>query len=243
MGRPIVCVEGIVGSGKTTLCLDLANYLDAQVVLDHTETPALRDVLNRYYVDPEGHALELQLFLLERKTVSVQWALHEARRGVGGQLVLQDRGLAGDYAAAQGRLAMGYMDFTEWRLYSSLYRAAMADSVPPAVLIYLDIDPADALLRVCVPEVGLPELRRQSAAYEETIRAMLDGRHPWSSACVLRVPATTAICGLGLSWYIWSELTARGFDLRPFSGLATSTPESMPPCTSMPLARGRALAG
>lgn len=251
MGRPIVCLEGIMGAGKTTLCLDLANYFDAQVCLEATETPAFQDALRRYYDKPEIHALEFQLFMLERRAVRLQWALHEARRGVHGQVVLQDRGLAGDYVIAAMHRALGNLAPVEWGLYKSMHRAAIANIVPPALVIFLDIDPADAHERIQkrarVPELGLPMdyLKRQRDAYEAMLRDIAEGAHPWADACVLRVPATPSVCGLGLAWHAWELLNSRGYALRPFRGGASATTTTIlePACTSTPLGTARVAAG
>lgn len=251
MGRPTVCLEGIMGAGKTTLCLDLARYLDAQVCLEETETAAFQDALRRYYDKPEAHALEFQLFMLERRALRLQWALHEARRGVHGQVVLQDRGLAGDRVIASMHRALGNLAPVEWHLYDALYQSVVANIIPPDCVIFLDIDPREAHRRIQkrarVPELGLPlsYLQLQRDAYEAMLREIARGTHPWAGACVLRVPASPTVCGLGVAWHVWEHLTTRGYRLRPFgmNESAITTTPSEPASTSIPSDSARAAVG
>ena len=148
MGRPVIAIEGIVASGKTTLCHELARYLDARLCIEDAESPTFVRALQRYYAEPHVRAFEFQIFVLERRSLQLQWALHEARYGECGQAVLQDRSLAGDRCLASVHRSAGNIDRYEWQVYEALWQVIAGAVSAPDVIVYLDIGPELALDRV-----------------------------------------------------------------------------------------------
>ena len=56
-----ICIEGVIGAGKTSLASMLGEYLDARVIYERPdENPFLED----FYTDPPRFAFQTQLFFL-----------------------------------------------------------------------------------------------------------------------------------------------------------------------------------
>ena len=59
-----LCIEGVIGAGKTTLCKLLAEKFNARPVLEYAEE---NPFLSSFYQDRDSHAFQTQLwFLLSR---------------------------------------------------------------------------------------------------------------------------------------------------------------------------------
>jgi len=253
MGRPVIAVEGIIAAGKTTVCRELGCYFDAQICYEDADSPRFREALQRYYAKPKTNALEFQLFVLERRSLQMLWAMHEARQGEFGQVVLQDRSLAGDRVFATLHRNLGNMCFAEWRLYCALWERAVGSVSAPDVLVFLDIDPEAARERMRqrgrrpeVAGVSLDYLKRQRDAYEGLLEDLAMGTHPWGRVPVLRVPAVPSICTLGLAWHLWGVINSAGYSVRPFAQqaeIATTPQISELPSTSIRLASVAASVG
>lgn len=59
-----ICIEGNIGTGKTTLCRKLANICNAELILEEfTDNPFLEN----FYASPERYALQVELFFLSER--------------------------------------------------------------------------------------------------------------------------------------------------------------------------------
>lgn len=155
-----VVVEGPIGVGKTSLARRLAASFNYALL---TETPAENPFLPRFYGNPEGLALPVQLHFLLQRVEQARW-LHDPQQAVGPHVV--------DFMFEKDRLfAELTLDTDELALYRRIVEELRFDPPPPDLVIYLQA-PVDVLIgrirrRGISHEqgIGAGYLRRLSAAY------------------------------------------------------------------------------
>ena len=91
--RPVLWIEGNLGSGKSTFAKEIAQRLGLRLVEEPVET---NPYLELFYAEPSKWAFAMQIFLLHKRYAMQQLASFEAT-GVGGYNgAILDRSLAGD---------------------------------------------------------------------------------------------------------------------------------------------------
>lgn len=147
----VVIVEGLIGSGKTTLSRELGQALNALTLFEPDEkesnaqqgNPYLAD----YYNDSARWSFVLQVHQLQaryRMHLQAQW---HAMQGFGHAVL--DRSYFGDTAFARLQVKSGLMSQREFDTYSSLYQAMTASVLLP---------------NVCVRVLASPEVCNQRVA-------------------------------------------------------------------------------
>lgn len=147
----VVVVEGLIGSGKTTLTRELGEALGENTLVlyepdekggDGGENPYLSD----YYKDPHRWSFTLQVHQLQaryRMHLQAQW---HALQGYGHAVL--DRSYFGDTAFARLQLRDGYMSQREFNTYSSIYHAMTASVLLPQVCLRVLASPEVCQKRV-----------------------------------------------------------------------------------------------
>ncbi|MDR2113218.1 MAG: deoxynucleoside kinase [Candidatus Accumulibacter sp.] len=133
-----IVVEGPIGVGKTTLAERLAEYLDADLLLEQPET---NPFLARFYQDPQRYALQAQLcFLFQRL---------EQMRGLA-QPGLFTHAVISDYLVEKELLFAGLtLGDDEYALYRQIYDRVFQQAGPaPDLVIYLQASPETLIERV-----------------------------------------------------------------------------------------------
>jgi len=135
----VVIVEGLIGSGKTTLSRELGEALGEDTLTlfepDEKENSkgASNPYLADYYADPGRWSFVLQVHQLQaryRQHLQAQW---HALQGFGHAVL--DRSYYGDTAFARLQLADGWMSDREFATYSSIYQAMTANVMLPSVCV------------------------------------------------------------------------------------------------------------
>ncbi len=145
-----IVVDGPIGVGKTSLARKLAARFGAEPLL---EAPGDNPFLERFYADPQRHALAAQLnFLFQRADQVKQLA----------QQNLFSRGVVADFLLEKDRLfAALNLSEDELRLYHKIYGFLQPQSPRPDLVIALQAS-VDTLIE---------RVRQRGIRYEQRISA------------------------------------------------------------------------
>ena len=121
-----IAVEGPIGVGKTSLARRLAASFNYDVLLEKSED---NPFLDRFYSNPEQHALATQLFFLFQRSQQIQ----ELRQGDMFEPVQ-----VADFLMEKDQLfARQNLDEDEYRIYLQVYEHLTIDAPQPDLVIYL----------------------------------------------------------------------------------------------------------
>jgi deoxyadenosine/deoxycytidine kinase len=202
---PLMWVEGIIGCGKTTFCIEVGKRLGFRVICEPVDNAGLNDeaidsierlgfsrntnpYLKPFYKNPQKWAFSMQIYLLHQRYLQQQLAAIEAT-GVGGYKgAILDRSLSGDRVFAKLHRVAGNIEPLDWANYEMCYDNMCRTLLPPTKLIYLDVSPRVALERIKRrkrdAETGIPleYLQDLHRGYDELIREAEYGLLPWAHA-------------------------------------------------------------
>jgi deoxyadenosine/deoxycytidine kinase len=182
---PLLWVEGLIASGKSTLCREVGKRLNLRVI----EEPADENpLLKKFYQDPRQWAFPMQVWLLDRRKLMQQLAALEAT-GIGGyQGAILDRSISGDRVFAKMLWREGHMSEECWHVYESSYDGACRTLLPPTKLLFLDVQPETAHERMKMrgrtaeKTVSLDYLKKLRDGYQELLWEAETGLMPWAHA-------------------------------------------------------------
>jgi len=144
--KKVVIVEGLIGSGKTTLSRELGQALNALTLFEPDEKGDGNPYLADYYSDPKRWSFVLQVHQLQaryRMHLHAQW---HALQGLGHSVL--DRSYYGDTAFARLQLRDGNMSQREFDTYASIYHAMTASVLLPSVCVRVMATPEVCAQRV-----------------------------------------------------------------------------------------------
>ena len=192
--HPVIWVEGSIAAGKSTLCKKLAGLLDLRAFQEPIEV----DYLDKFYKDPKKYAFEFQLRQLARRIGIHQLAQAEALNAIDFSGSLLDRGAPGDRVFCRLHCHYGNITPEQWTTYEILFDQAIGLIRPPALLLYLDVEPEVALERAKNRNRGaesgltLEYLKDLRKGYLDLLAEIESKQHRWSDGIdVLRVPYNT----------------------------------------------------
>jgi deoxyguanosine kinase len=121
-----IVVEGPIGVGKTSLAQKLADHLGADALL---EKPQENPFLEKFYQDPQRHAMSTQLFFLFQR-------INEIREQA--QMDLFRTRTVSDYLFDKDALfARLNLSEDEFKLYQNIYQNLAPNPPVPNLVIYL----------------------------------------------------------------------------------------------------------
>ena len=125
----VICIDGVVGSGKTTLAALLEKKLNLKLYneLANQDTEIL---LDKFYRDRHRWAFTMQIHFLNERFRMIK----EVHKNGGGLL---DRSIFGDKIFASMLHEDGYMSREEFLTYSTLLENMLEHTKPPLLMIYL----------------------------------------------------------------------------------------------------------
>lgn len=141
-----LCIEGVVGAGKTSLCNMLAREVDARLVLEMAEE---NPFLEKFYGDRQSFAFQTQL-----------WFLVSRYRQLSGAIAQQDLFYpvtVSDYIFAKDRIfASVNLSDEEMRLYEQVADVMSESLTRPDLVVYLQAS----------TEVLMRRIERRGRSYE-----------------------------------------------------------------------------
>jgi deoxyguanosine kinase len=143
-----ICIEGVIGVGKTTLTKMLSEWLDARAILERPEeNPFLED----FYSNPQRYAFQLQIFFLlsryRQQMENLQDDLFHSQT-------------ISDYLFAKDRIfAHLNLEDRELLLYNRVASMLEPDIPKPDLVVYLQ----------STPEIILASIKRRGSSFERDI--------------------------------------------------------------------------
>ena len=183
-GKPLVIIEGNIGSGKSTASKEIAARLKLRLL----EEPVDNELLDLFYSDKNRWSFPFQIEMLHRR-----WALQmsaASETNIAGEYAgaILDRSLWGDLVFAWALTQAGIMHPKEWDIYIAAVRNMSMVLFPPTLLLYLSARPETCLERI--KERGRPQekditleyLQTIHHGYQQLVAEAKTGFFPWSHA-------------------------------------------------------------
>lgn len=136
--KNIICIEGVVGAGKTTLGELLAKELSIEFFQEpYIDNP----FLDKFYSNKERYSLLSQMYFLNKRIEIIE----EAFKLNG---CIMDRSIYGDYLFAKMHLKNKFMTEDEFSLYHSFWEKLISVRTNPILIIYLETSVENAMRKI-----------------------------------------------------------------------------------------------
>lgn len=136
--KNIICIEGVVGAGKTTLGEILADELSVEFFKEpYIENPFLND----FYSDKTRFSLLSQMYFLNKRIDIIEESNKFKR-------CIVDRSIYGDYIFAKMHYNNSFMTKNEFSLYNSFWDKLIKSREVPLLIIYLEISLDNAIKKI-----------------------------------------------------------------------------------------------
>lgn len=170
----LIGVSGIIGVGKSTLTENLGKAMGYKVLKEPVET---NEYLDKFYKDMGKYSFPMQIYLLNHRFKQHQQMVWSSEN------TIQDRTIYEDVIFAKMLKEDGLMEDLDFKTYCQLFNNMTNFLHRPDVIVYLDVEPEEALMRVktrsrdCESDLPLEYLRKLKKGYEEWLDD-LRGRIP-----------------------------------------------------------------
>jgi len=160
----LIGVSGIIGVGKSTLTENLGKVMGYDVLKEPVDT---NEYLDKFYQDMGKYSFPMQIYLLNHRFKQHQQMVWS------GKNVIQDRTIYEDVIFAKMLKEDGLMEDLDFKTYCQLFNNMTNFLHRPDIIIYLDVEPEEALRRVknrsrnCESNLPLEYLRKLKKGYEE----------------------------------------------------------------------------
>jgi len=180
----LIGISGIIGVGKSTLTESLGSLMESGIVREPVET---NEYLSKFYGDMHKYSFSMQVYLLNHRFRQHQQMVWAEKN------MIQDRTIYEDVIFAKMLKEAGLMEDLDFQTYVQLFNNMTNFLHRPDLIIYLDVEPQEALRRVrkrsrsCEDGLTLEYLTDLKKGYEEWLKDV-EGRIP-----VLRLDWNTFI--------------------------------------------------
>ncbi len=185
-GNPIFWIEGLIGSGKSSLLEELKKIFNIRVFDERFQENPYFDCS---YKEPKIYASRAQLYFAIKRSETHQLATVESLYGYEYEACALDRGLPGDLAFELMHHRRGNIDEKDHKLYMCYYKHLINLPKAPCDLFFLDVEPEVALRRVknrdrsAEVSVDLAYLSDLRDHYFDIMVDLKNGNHEWSGKC------------------------------------------------------------
>lgn len=169
----LICIEGNIGAGKSTLTEQLAKEMGARAMFEPVdENPYLAD----FYGDPARYALEMQFWLMSRRFKMHKQACNHIWET--GQSVIMDRSIYGDWVFAKKNWQDGNISDVGYQSYLHHRHVMNSSLLVPHVMLFLEVHPELCQSRIatrgrkCERSVPLPYLEGLNVLHRELMLEM-----------------------------------------------------------------------
>ena len=126
--KGIICVDGVVGVGKSTL----GKILSDRYNLFFFEEPVVNNpILDKFYYDKKRYSFPLQVFFLNKRFKMMKEAAELTN-------CIMDRSIYGDVIFSRMRMEDGDMTIEEFNVYEELLFNMLEHIKKPKLMIYLE---------------------------------------------------------------------------------------------------------
>lgn len=175
-----ICIEGIIGSGKSTLCDRLSDEFSLNVVEEPVDD---NPYLDRFYQNQRRWAFQMQMWLVARRCMLQVDA--QSRSGPG---YVTDRSVMGDRVFARMHHEAGNISDDLWPVYTDFFSVMTKLVQPPHLMVFLNVSPQVAMERIQerargaeTEGVTMEYLRRLREGYLRMIDEVSSGGNEWGS--------------------------------------------------------------
>ena len=143
-----IIVEGLIGSGKSSLCTQLAEELGegTLLLLEPDEQENANPYLSVFYGNIRRWCFTMQVHLLQRRFQMQLLAQQHVLNNRGNAVI--DRSFQGDTCFARMHAEYGTLQLKEYQTYCELYHAMTAFVLAPNVCLRVMTTPGTALKRI-----------------------------------------------------------------------------------------------
>lgn len=167
----VIGISGIIGVGKSTLSQSLGEELGFDIIKEPVET---NEYLNSFYQNMSKYSFPMQVYLLNHRFKQHQqmvWADNSS---------IQDRTIYEDVIFAKMLRESNMMEELDFKTYVELFKNMSNFLHRPDLILYLDVEPEEALRRVnersrgCESGLTLGYLQDLKKGYEDWLNDIKD---------------------------------------------------------------------
>ena len=134
----IICVDGVVGVGKSTL----GKLIAEKYSMDFFEEPVVNNpILDKFYYDRKRYSFPLQIFFLNKRFKAMKEAAKLNK-------CVMDRSIYGDVIFSRMLMEDGDMTHEEFELYEELLYNMLCHIKKPKLMIYLETSVDSAIDKI-----------------------------------------------------------------------------------------------
>ncbi|MGL4533942.1 MAG: deoxynucleoside kinase [Fusobacteriaceae bacterium] len=147
--RTVICIDGVVGVGKSTVGDLLAQELNTRLFVE----PVIDNpLLDKFYYDRKQYAFPLQVFFLNKRFEMIK----DAEKF---ESCIMDRSIYGDVIFARMLMEDGDMSSDEFKIYEELLTHMLEHIELPKLMIYLET----------TVENAIDKIKRRGRDYEQIV--------------------------------------------------------------------------
>ena len=135
----IIGISGIIGVGKSTLTNSLGEELGFNVIKEPVET---NEYLDNFYKNMSKYSFPMQVYLLNHRFKQHQQMVWSDNSSI------QDRTIYEDVIFAKMLREANMMEELDFKTYVDLFKNMSNFLHRPDLILYLDVEPEEALRRV-----------------------------------------------------------------------------------------------